>query len=38
MTIAINQRLTLEEYLTDDDGSDVHYELVDGILGSVLKL
>lgn len=32
MTVAINQRLTLEEYLTYDDGTDVHYELVDGIL------
>ncbi len=32
MTIAINQRLTLEEYLDYDDGTDTRYELVDGEL------
>jgi Uma2 family endonuclease len=32
MTIATNQRLTLEEYLTYDDGTDTRYELVDGVL------
>jgi Uma2 family endonuclease len=32
MTIATNQRLTLEEYLNYDDGTDTRYELVDGVL------
>jgi Uma2 family endonuclease len=32
MTIATPKRLTLEEYLTYDDGTDAHYELVDGVL------
>jgi Uma2 family endonuclease len=32
MTIAITKRLTLEEYLTYDDGTDARYELVDGVL------
>ncbi len=32
MTIATRQRLTLEEYLTYDDGTDARYELVDGVL------
>ncbi len=37
MTVAsrnrsINRRMTLEEYLTDDDGTDTRYELVDGVL------
>jgi Uma2 family endonuclease len=32
MTIATPKRLTLEEYLTYDDGTDARYELVDGIL------
>jgi Uma2 family endonuclease len=32
MTIATNQRLTLEEYLKYDDGTDTRHELVDGIL------
>jgi Uma2 family endonuclease len=32
MSIATNQRLTLEEYLNYDDGTDTHYELVDGVL------
>jgi Uma2 family endonuclease len=32
MTIATNRRMTLEEYLTYDDGTDIRYELVDGVL------
>ena len=32
MTIATNQRLTLEEYLSYDDGTDTRHELVDGVL------
>lgn len=32
MTIATRQRLTLEEYLTYNDGTDARYELVDGVL------
>jgi Uma2 family endonuclease len=32
MTSTTNQRLTLEEYLNYDDGTDTRYELVDGIL------
>ncbi len=32
MTIATDRRLTLEEYLADDHGSDTRYELVDGVL------
>jgi Uma2 family endonuclease len=32
MTVAIQKRMTLEEYLTYDDGTDVRYELVDGVL------
>jgi Uma2 family endonuclease len=32
MTIATPKRLTLEEYLTYDDGTDTRYELVDGVL------
>lgn len=32
MSIATNQRLTLEEYLNYDDGTDTRYELVDGVL------
>ena len=32
MAIAINQPMTLEEYLNYDDGTDARYELVDGIL------
>jgi Uma2 family endonuclease len=32
MTIATNQRMTLEEYLNYDDGTDTRYELVDGVL------
>jgi hypothetical protein len=41
MTIAIStttqRRLTLEEYLTYNDGTDTHYEFDDGILVRVLK-
>jgi Uma2 family endonuclease len=32
MTIATQKRLTLEEYLTYDDGTDTRYELVAGVL------
>ncbi|MDV3351033.1 Uma2 family endonuclease [Leptothoe sp. LEGE 181152] len=32
MTIATNKTLTLEEYLTYDDGTDARYELVNGVL------
>lgn len=32
MTTTIPQRMTLEEYLEYDDGTDTRYELVDGIL------
>lgn len=32
MTVANNKPMTLEEYLDYDDGTDTHYELVDGIL------
>lgn len=32
MTIAPSKRLTLEEYLDYDDGTDTRYELVDGVL------
>jgi Uma2 family endonuclease len=32
MTIAANGRMTLEEYLNYDDGTDTRYELVDGVL------
>jgi Uma2 family endonuclease len=32
MTIATNRRMTLEEYLTYDDGTSTRYELVDGVL------
>ncbi|MFM2432924.1 MAG: hypothetical protein RLZZ511_4138 [Cyanobacteriota bacterium] len=32
MTVATAKRMTLEEYLTYDDGTDTHYELVDGVL------
>ncbi len=32
MTIAPTRRMTLEEYLTYDDGTDSRYELVDGTL------
>ncbi|MEL7330971.1 MAG: Uma2 family endonuclease [Cyanobacteria bacterium J06560_2] len=32
MTIAKNRSMTLEEYLTYDDGTDARYELIDGIL------
>ncbi|OUC16054.1 MAG: hypothetical protein B0A82_03480 [Alkalinema sp. CACIAM 70d] len=32
MAIATQKRLTLEEYLTYDDGTETRYELVDGVL------
>jgi Uma2 family endonuclease len=32
MTVATQKRMSLEEYLTYDDGTDTRYELVDGIL------
>jgi Uma2 family endonuclease len=32
MTIATQIRMSLEEYLTYDDGTDTRYELVDGVL------
>jgi Uma2 family endonuclease len=32
MTVATQKRMTLEEYLTYDDGTDARYELVDGVL------
>ncbi|MBD2327516.1 Uma2 family endonuclease [Alkalinema sp. FACHB-956] len=32
MAIATQRRLTLEEYLTYDDGTETRYELVDGVL------
>jgi Uma2 family endonuclease len=32
MTIATQRRISLEEYLTYDDGTDTRYELVDGVL------
>lgn len=32
MTIVTDQRMSLKEFLTYDDGSDTRYELVDGVL------
>jgi Uma2 family endonuclease len=32
VTIATSRHMTLEEYLTYDDGTDTRYELVDGVL------
>jgi Uma2 family endonuclease len=32
MSIATQQKLTLAEYLTYDDGTDARHELVDGVL------
>jgi Uma2 family endonuclease len=32
MAIATNRRMTLEEYLNHEDGTDTRYELVDGVL------
>jgi Uma2 family endonuclease len=32
MTVATQRRMSLEEYLTYDDGTDARYELVDGVL------
>ena len=35
MTIATNKTLTLDEYLTYDDGTDTRYELVNGVLAEM---
>jgi Uma2 family endonuclease len=32
MTVATTRKMSLEEYLTYDDGTDTRYELVDGVL------
>jgi Uma2 family endonuclease len=32
MTVATSRKMSLEEYLTYDDGTDARYELVDGVL------
>ena len=32
MVVATNRRMTLNEYLDYDDDTDMHYELVDGVL------
>jgi Uma2 family endonuclease len=32
MTVATQRKMSLEEYLTYDDGTDTRYELVDGVL------
>jgi Uma2 family endonuclease len=32
MTVATERKMSLEEYLTYDDGTDARYELVDGVL------
>ncbi len=32
MTVATDRRMTLEEFLTYDDGTNTRYELVDGVL------
>ena len=32
MVVATNRRMTLKEYLDYDDDTDMHYELVDGVL------
>jgi Uma2 family endonuclease len=32
MTVATQRRMSLEEYLTYDDGTEARYELVDGVL------
>jgi Uma2 family endonuclease len=32
MTVATQKRMSLEEYLTYDDGTETRYELVDGVL------
>jgi Uma2 family endonuclease len=32
MTVATQKRMSLEKYLTYDDGTDARYELVDGVL------
>ena len=41
MVVATEGRMTLEEYLSYDDGTDIRYELRDGVLvetGSESKL
>ena len=41
MVVATERRMTLEEYLSYDDGTDIRYELMDGVLvemGSESKL
>lgn len=35
MTSTIPRRMTLEEYLNYDDGTETRYELVNGILETV---
>ncbi|OUC12415.1 MAG: hypothetical protein B0A82_22450 [Alkalinema sp. CACIAM 70d] len=35
MTIATQKRISLEDYLTYDDGTETRYELVDGILAEI---
>lgn len=32
MVVATQRRMTLEEYLSYDDGTDIRYELIDGVL------
>ncbi len=32
MTVATDRRMTLKEYLAYDDGTDIRYELEDGVL------
>ena len=32
MTVATDRRMTLQEFLTYDDGTDIRYELEDGVL------
>ena len=41
MVVATERRMTLEEYLSYDDGTDIRHELMDGVLvemGSESKL
>ena len=35
MTVATDRRMTLKEYLDYDDDTDMHYELVDGVLAEI---
>jgi Uma2 family endonuclease len=35
MTVATQRRMSLEEYLTYDDGTETRYELVDGVLAAM---